>query len=127
MQPRYKSGQSITVYQKTDMDENIAVGQAMGQDFTNNLGVNIPALPTSSQMASLPPQDTYKSSLVPFMQDNSSTIADLQDITCDIGDLFSDFESQTTVTAAFVQTRQILPAFHGCTIGTISININYNK
>lgn len=35
-----------------------------------------------------------------------------------------DYESQTTMTEVSVHTRQLLPAFHGCTIGTISINVN---
>lgn len=29
--------QSLTMYQRTDMDEKIAMGQAMGQNLTNDL------------------------------------------------------------------------------------------
>lgn len=104
----HKSIQSLTVYQRTDMDEKIAMGQTMGQNLTNDLGENIPALPSTSQLALPPPQDTNESSLVPFVQDNGSTIAELQGI--NIGDLFSDFESQTTVAAASVQTKHFMDA-----------------
>lgn len=110
----YKSVQSFTVHQKTDMDEEIARGQAMGQNLTNDLLKNIPAFPSTSQLVLPPPpnpQDTNEYSLVPFLQDNRSRIAELQRI--NVGDIFSDFESQITATAASVQTRQILPAFHG--------------
>uniref|UniRef100_A0A8W8HKQ2 Uncharacterized protein n=1 Tax=Magallana gigas TaxID=29159 RepID=A0A8W8HKQ2_MAGGI len=59
-------------------------------------------------------QDTNEYSLRLFLQDNSSTIAEIQRI--NVGDILSDFESEITATAASVQIRQILPAFHGCTI-----------
>lgn len=99
------------------MDEKIAMEQAMGQNLKNDLVKNIPAFPSTSQLALPPLQGTNEYSLVPFLQDNRSTISELERI--NVGDIFRDFESQITATAASVQTRQILqilPAFHGCTI-----------
>lgn len=96
------------------MDEKIAMGQAMGQYLTNDIVKNIQAFPSTSPLALPPPQDTNEYSLRPFLQDNSSTIAEIQRI--NVGDILSDFESEITATAASVQIRQILPAFHGCTI-----------
>lgn len=86
------------------------MGQAMGQYLTNDIVKNIPAF-QSSQLALPPPRDTNVYSLVPILQDNSPTIAELQ--RNNVGDILSDFESQITATAASVQNREILPAFHG--------------
>lgn len=86
------------------------MGQAMGHNLTHNIVKNIQAFPSCRRLG----QDTNEYSLRPFLQDNSSTIAEIQRI--NVGDILSDFESEITATAASVQIRQILPAFHGCTI-----------
>lgn len=62
----HTSVQSFTVHQRTDMDEKIAMGQAMGQYLTNDIVKNIPALSSTSQLALPPSQDTNEYSLVPF-------------------------------------------------------------
>lgn len=68
------------------------MGEAMGQNLTNDILKNIPAFPSTSQLAFPPPQDTNVYSLEPFIQDNGFTIVELQRI--NVRDIFSDFESQ---------------------------------
>ena len=129
----HKSVQSLTVYQRTDTEEKIAMGQAMGQSLAPHSTDTVAALPSTATLALPPPESVDNSSLVPLPQEHGDhdAVAELHGI--NISDLFSDFncghtlQSQTETRVSSFQTRQIMPAFHGCTIGTINFSINISK
>lgn len=60
------------------------MGQAMGQNLKNDIVKNILAFPSCRRLG----QDTNEYSLRPFLQDNSSIIAEIQRI--NVGDILSD-------------------------------------
>jgi hypothetical protein len=77
-----------------------------------------------------PPETTVKecTSIVPIMQEcgGSAAISELQGL--NISDIFTDFSSSSLETnISNVQNKPILPAFSGCTIGTINFNFNVSK
>jgi hypothetical protein len=83
-------------------------------------------------LALSPPETTVKecTSIVPIMQEfgGSAAFSELQGL--NISDLFTDFPSssfQTQTNISNVQNKPILPAFSGCTIGTINFNFNVSK
>ena len=86
----------------------------------------------SAVLALSPPETTVKecTSIVPIMQEcgGSTAISELQGL--NISDLFTDFPSsslQTETNISNVQNKPILPAFSGCTIGTINFNFTASK
>ena len=125
----HKSVQSLTVYQRTDTEEKIAMGQSLAPHSTDTVA----ALPSTATLALPPPESVDNSSLEPLPQEHGDhdAVAELHGI--NISDLFSDFncghtfQSQTETKVSSFQTRQIMPAFHGCTIGTINFSINISK
>ncbi|XP_056006703.1 uncharacterized protein LOC130050522 [Ostrea edulis] len=125
--------QSLTVYQRTDTEEKIAMGQAMGQSLALQSFKTVSALPSTATLALPPPESVGDTSLVTLPQEHGDheAVAELQGI--NISDLFGDFncdhtlQSQTETRFSSVQTRQIMPAFHRCTIGTINFSINISK
>ena len=83
----------------------------------------------SAVLALSPPETTVKecTSIVPIMQEcgGSAAISELQGL--NISDLFTDFPSRSLQTETNIsngQNKPILPAFSGCTIGTINFNFN---
>ena len=118
----HKSVQSLTVYQRTDTDEKIAMGRAMAQTVTPTS--DLPALPSTTKLALPAPESTCMD--VALREDIA--VAEMQGI--NVRDIFSDFNAplcQSENSFSSVQSRQILPAFHSCTIGTINFNINISK
>ena len=103
------------------------MGQAMGQSLAPHSTDTVAALPSTATLALPPPESVDNSSLVPLPQKHGDhdAVAELHGI--NISDLFSDFncghtlQSQTETRVSSFQTRQIMPAFHGCTIGTINL------
>jgi hypothetical protein len=110
------------------------MGHAMGKSLTsqNSAILALPPPENSSLLALPPPEMTVKecTSIVPIMQEcgGSAAISELQGL--NISDLFTDFPSsslQTETNISNVQNKPILPAFSGCTIGTIIFNFNFSK
>ena len=125
----HKSVQSLTVYQRTDIEEKIAMGHAMGKSLTpkNSAVLALPPPENSSLFALPPPECT---SIVPIMQEcgGSAAISELQGL--NISDQFIDFPSsslQTKTNISNVQNKPILKAFSRCTIGTINFNFTASK
>jgi hypothetical protein len=130
----HKSVQSLTGYQKTDIEEKIAMGHAMGKSLTpqNSAVLALPPPENSSLFAMPSPATTVKecTSIVPIMQECSGSAAISESQGLNISDLFTDFPSsslQTETNISNVQNKPILPAFSGCTIGTIIFNFNVSK
>ena len=112
------SVQSLTVYQRTDIEEKIAMGHAMGKSLPpqNSDVLALPPPENSSLLALSPPATTVKecTSIVPIMQEcgGSAAISELQGF--NTSDLFTDFHSnslQTETNISNVQNEPILPAF----------------
>jgi hypothetical protein len=106
----------------------------MGKSLTpqNSAVLALPPLENSSLLALPPPETTVKecTSILPILQEcgGSAAISELQGL--NISDLFTDFPSsslQTETNISNVQNKPILPAFSGCTIGTINFNFNVSK
>jgi hypothetical protein len=130
----HKSVQSLTGYQKTDIEEKIAMGHAMGKSLTpqNSAVLALPPPENSSLFAMPSPATTVKecTSIVPILQECSGSAAISESQGLNISDLFTDFPSsslQTETNISNVQNKPILPAFSGCTIGTIIFNFNVSK
>ncbi|CAC5394840.1 unnamed protein product [Mytilus coruscus] len=123
----HKSVQSLTVYQRTDTEEKIAMGHAMGKSLAaqNSAVLALPA-PENSSLLALPPPETVNecTSIVLIMEKcgdgpsacRSVAISELQGL--NISDLFADFQSsslqtETIANISNVQNKPILPAFSG--------------
>ena len=135
----HKSVQSLTVYQRTGDAEKIAMGHAMAQSISNSNDVM--ALPSTATLA-LPAPPVSKRNDDPTLPEtgqialpSSSSMTENMPISAEldginISGIFSDFNAPSNSIhneISSVQSRQILPNFTSCSIGTINFNININR